>query len=237
MSVRREHGRLGEQLGNRNDQRPARELQISSRGHELVVFRRGVTACGLLLRSRRAQGNLSLGNLGADLLVLGSADVLDNAQFLVAHQVCGLLFLEQLGGFVVLAAEAIDAGALSLQVLAKVGRVAAGADEFFRRALELRDGTLQGADFVRADRHVTVGGGPPQSPGPRVKFRDLGVERRHRLLKLAAGRRQAGRRLADLLQRLRDRRRPWQLTPREFQIRQGFVDEAEFGREPISSAA
>ena len=178
MGVRREHGRLGEQLGNRHDQRLARKLQISPRGHQLVVFRRGVTAGGLLLRSRRAQGNLGPGYLGADLLVLGSAGLLEDAKFLVTGQVSGLPFPEQLGGFVVLAAEAIDAAAPSLQVLAEVGRVAAGADEIFRRALELGHGTLHDADLVRADRHVPVGRGPAQPPGPRVEFRDPGVEDR-----------------------------------------------------------
>ena len=43
-----------------------------------------------------------------------------------------------------------------------------------------------------------------------------------------------GRRLADLLPRLGDRRGPGQLTLRELQVRQCLVDEAEFRRELIS---
>ena len=234
MGVRRERGRLGEQLGNRHGQRLTAALQIPPRGHELVVFRRGGIAGGFLLRPRRAQRRVGVGYLGADLLVLGSAGLLQDAKLLIAGKVSGLLFPEQFGGFVVLAAEAIDARAPSLQVLAQVSRVTAGADEFLRRAFELGDGTLHGADLVRTDRHVTVGGGPAQSSGPRVEFRDLRVERRLRLVQLAAGRRQAGCRLADLLQRLRDRRCPGQLTPREFEVRQGLVNEAEFRRELVS---
>ena len=61
--------------------------------------------------SPRAVQRLGLGYLGADLLVLGPAGLLENAKLLVARQISGLPFLEQFGGFVVLAAEAVDAGA------------------------------------------------------------------------------------------------------------------------------
>ena len=103
--------------------------------------------------------------------------MLENASFPVpCHQIV-LVFREQFGGFVILAGEAIDAVAPLVQVLAKVRRVAAGADEFFGRALEVGDGALDRVDLVRAHRQVTVGGGVPEPPGPRVQFGDPGVER------------------------------------------------------------
>jgi len=140
------------------------------------VFLRQLGGGGFLSRPRRLQGRPGLGYLDHDLLVLGAADLLVDAKFLVAGQVSGLLLREHLGRLVVLPGEPLDTGEPSLQVLIEVGRALAGADKFLSLPLELGDGILYEIDFLRISLHVAVGSGPVQPPGPRVQFGDLPVE-------------------------------------------------------------
>jgi hypothetical protein len=126
VRVGRERRRLRGQLRHRTGQCVAAVLKVALGSDELVMLLACLFVGGTQLRAGLAQLLLRVEYLVPDLLVLGAAGPLVNAQLLRARRAGRLVLGKQLGGLVILAAQPGDALPPSSQVLAQPGGLAAG---------------------------------------------------------------------------------------------------------------
>src|ERR1700735_2187298 len=147
-------------------------VKVTLGARELVMLLGFPLSGGTQLRAGRAELLLRFEYLVTDLVVLGPGHPLIHAQFFRARDESRLVVGEVLGSFRILGAQPAYEGAPPGKVIVKSGGVTAVTDQVIRRALELGHGTLNGIDLARPNRHVVVGPGASQAPGPRVEFRD-----------------------------------------------------------------